>query len=137
MNIRGQTGLDIVKQLQIENFLKAYKIDILNCQEVNIEADSFNNCSYISSNYNILSNNAQNKYGTCCMVSNQLSPENLKTDTNGRLISFDIENMTFSNVYLLSGSDPVMKRDRENYAAEVIPQILINSKILEIKASSK
>ena len=36
MNVRGQTGLDFAKQLQIENFLRTYKIDILNCQEINI-----------------------------------------------------------------------------------------------------
>ena len=36
LNIRGQTGLDITKQIQIEKFMKAFKIDILNCQEINI-----------------------------------------------------------------------------------------------------
>ena len=29
MNIHGQTGLDESKQVQIENFIKSYKIDIL------------------------------------------------------------------------------------------------------------
>ena len=41
MNIKGQTGLDIVKQVQIEHFMKHYDIDILHCQEVNIDGDSF------------------------------------------------------------------------------------------------
>jgi exonuclease III len=41
---------------------------------------------------------------------------------------FDIEDITFSNVYLPSGNDPVMRGSRENYAAEVIPQLLINKK---------
>ena len=49
-------------------------------------------------------------------------------DTNGRVLAFDIENITFCNVYLHSGSDQTMKNGRENYAAEVIPQILINCK---------
>ena len=80
MNVRGQTGLDIAKQLQIENFLKSYKIDVLHCQEINISQDSFNSCDHINSAYNILSNNAQNKYGTCSIVSNQYNVENLKTD---------------------------------------------------------
>ena len=54
--------------------------------------------------------------------------ENVKLDTNGRIIAFNIENITFCNVYLPSGSDPIMKNGRENYAAETIPQILINCK---------
>ena len=41
MNIRGQTGLDEAKQVQIENFVKSYKKDILNCQEINIKEDTF------------------------------------------------------------------------------------------------
>ena len=53
MNIRGQTGLDYAKQVQIEHFLKFYNVDILNCQEINIARDSFENCEFISSSYNI------------------------------------------------------------------------------------
>ena len=128
MNIRGQTGLDISKQLQIEHFIKTYKIDILNCQEINILEGSFSNCNFINSSYNIISNNSQNKYGTCCLVANNFKTENMKTDTNGRIIAFNVENVTFCNVYLPSGSDPVMKNSRENYSAEIIPQILINCK---------
>ena len=128
MNVRGQTGLDISKQLQIEHFVKTYKIDILNCQEINLLEDSFSSCSYINSTYDILSTNAQKRYGTCSFVSNNYSTENFKTDTNGRVISFDIENITFCNVYLHSGSDPTMKNARENYFAEIIPQNLINCK---------
>ena len=66
MNIRGQNGLDETKQVKIENFIKSYKIDILNCQEINISEDSFSNCTFITSSYDIITNNAQNKYGTCC-----------------------------------------------------------------------
>ena len=82
MNVRGQTGLDIAKQLQIENFLKSFKIDILNCQEINILEDSFSNCDHINSSYNLISNNAENKYGTCCFISNDYNVDNIKTDTN-------------------------------------------------------
>ena len=128
MNVRGQTGLDLVKQLQIDNFIKSYKLDILHCQEINILEDSFNNCENITSSFNILSNNAQNKYGTCRFVSNQYLTENFKTDSNGRVLAFNIGNITFCNVYMHSGNDPIMKNGRENYAAEIIPQILINAK---------
>ena len=78
MNIRGQTGLDEPKQLQIENFIKSYKIDILNCQEINVVEDSFRNCDFISSSFDLITNNAQNKYGTCCIVSNNFLTENFQ-----------------------------------------------------------
>ena len=61
MNIRGQTGLNISKQIQIENFIKSYKVDILNCQEINISDETFSTCNFISSQYDIISNNAENK----------------------------------------------------------------------------
>ena len=128
MNVRGQTGLDNSKQVQIENFLKTYKIDILNCQEINISSDSFQHCDSVNSSYNIISNNASNKYGTCCFVSSTLQPENIKLDTNGRVIVFNLGDFTFGNVYLPSGNDPVMRSARENYSAEVIPQLLTNCK---------
>ena len=128
MNIHGQTGLDIVKQVQIENFIRNHKIDILNCQEINISADSFENCDLVNSSYSIISNNASNKYGTCCFVSNTLQPENIKFDTSGRVIVFNLGNITFGNVYLPSGNDPVMRNCRENYSAEILPQLLLNCK---------
>ena len=128
MNIRGQTGLDTVKQVQIEHFIKFYNLDILNCQEINILSDSFEHCDYINSSVNIISNDESNKYGTCSFFSNSFQAENIKSDTNGRAIIFDIENITFGNVYLPSGNDPVMRSNRENYSAKTIPQLLTNCK---------
>ena len=127
MNIRGQTGLNDAKQLQIEHFIKFHGVDILNCQEINIVDDSFQNCNFIKSSYDIIPNNASNKYGTCCLVANNLVTENIKKDTKGRIIAFDVENITFCNVYLPSGNDPIKKNSRENYIAETLPQILINA----------
>ena len=40
LNIRGQTGLNVSKQVQIENFLKVHDIDILHLQEIKIEDSS-------------------------------------------------------------------------------------------------
>ena len=128
MNILGQTGLGSAKQVQIEHFLKFYNVDILNCKKINILSDTFENCDFISSSYQIISNNASNKYGTCCFVTNNFQVENIKYDTSGRVIVFDIENITFGNIYLPSGNDPTMRNNRENYSAEIIPQLLINCK---------
>ena len=75
LNIRGQTGLDITKQVQIENFIKTYKIDILNCQEINTTEDSFSQTDFINSSYQIITNNAANKYGTASIISNNFTPE--------------------------------------------------------------
>ena len=50
LNIHGQTGLYTSKQKQIEDFLIKNQVDILNCQEINIEEESFNQCPYIISN---------------------------------------------------------------------------------------
>ena len=109
MNIRGQTGLESAKQVQIEHFLKSYSIDILNIQESNILEETFTNCDLINSSYQIITNNASNKYGTTSLVSNCLQTNNIKNDSQGRVIVFDIGNVTFSNIYLPCGNDSVMK----------------------------
>ena len=99
LNIRGQSKLYIEKQLQIEEFLKQYKCDILHLQEINIEDETFSNCHIISSNYNILQNNSINKYGTASLVKNDLEVENIRCDTEGRALVFDVNDMTFANMY--------------------------------------
>ena len=72
MNIWAQTGLDLAKQVQIERFISSYKIDILHCQEINIDQNSFSSCDLITSSYKLITNNAQNGYGTFIFVSNSL-----------------------------------------------------------------
>ena len=37
LNICGQSGLNLVKQKQIEDFISSYRLDILACQEINVE----------------------------------------------------------------------------------------------------
>ena len=128
INIRGQTGLNLEKQQQIEHFIRLHEIDILHCQEININKDTFSQCNLISSSYNIITNNSQNKYGTASLVRSEFIIENISLDTNGRIIVFDIENLTFGNFYLPSGSDALSRSSRENYCAETIPQLLVNAK---------
>ena len=82
----------------------------------------------MSSSFNIIKNNSLNKYGTASFVINEFCIENLNCDTDGRVISFNIDNITFSNFYMPSGNDQTMRNKRENYFAEIIPQLLINSK---------
>ena len=96
INIRGQTGLPVIKQLQIEDFTKYNKCDIVHLQEVHIEDDSFTSSDFLNSNYNILPNNGPNKYTKASMVKSELTVENVRYDTEGRVILFDIGYLTFA-----------------------------------------
>ena len=126
MNTRGQTGLTSAKQSQIESFLIKEKLDILNLQEIHISDDSFSTCNAICSSFNILSNNAISKYGTATIINSDLQAKNIRLDTNGRAIVFDIGPLTLGNLYLPSGTDANSKSSRENYFSETIPQLLLN-----------
>ena len=59
---------------------------------------------------------------------NDLVAENIRCDTNGRVIVFDILGITFGNFYLPSGTDAISKNNRKNYFGEIIPNMLINCK---------
>ena len=60
MNIQGQSGLSDIKQIQIQDFVSYNNIDVLHCQEIEINSKSFENCDYINANYSIIQNNS------CC-----------------------------------------------------------------------
>lgn len=128
LNVKGQSKLNIEQQLQIQDFIKTHRLDILHCQETNIDENTFSDCNYIKSSFNIIENNASNYYGTCSLVLNSLTPENIQCDTEGRAITFIVGNMTFGNVYLQSGSDKILKSKRENFCAEKRPSLLLNRK---------
>ena len=117
LNIHGQTGLTFTKQKQIEDFIVRNQVDILHCQEINIDQESFSQCRFISANYNIIQNNALNKYGTATLVKNIFTAENIRNDTLGRGIFFNIEDITLGNVYLQSGTDGVSRGAREKYCS--------------------
>ena len=128
MNIRGQSKMKIEKQLQIEEFLKHNKCDILHLQETNIEPETFSTCNYISNNYNILQNNSLSQYGTSSLVRSDFLVENIQCDSQGRVLIFDVGKMTFANLYLNSGTDAISRAGREKICSEVLPNLLINSK---------
>ena len=128
LNLHGQTGFPVQKQLQVEQFLKYNKCDILHLQEVQIGDETFKECNFIESKYAVVVNNAENYYGTASLIKNDLSVENLLCDTNGRVIIFEIAGITFGNLYLPSGTDGISRNNRENYIGEIIPQMLVNRK---------
>ena len=128
LNCHGQTGLDLPKQLQIEEFLKSYKIDILHLQETFIDDNTFAECSFISSSFIIIQNNSHNNFGTASIVRSDLPVDDIILHESGRIIIFNIGNITFGNVYLPSGTDGHSRASRENFNGDIIPNLLINSK---------
>ena len=68
LNVRGQLVLSPARILQLADFIKMYKIDVLNLQETNLTADSFEENDFISQNYELIFNNAPNKYGTAVLL---------------------------------------------------------------------
>ena len=113
LNIQGQSNLNPSKQQQMEDFVKHNKIDILHLQEIEISSNTFEMCKYICSTYNIIQNNSpQNKYGTASLVKRDFVIENIKCDTEGRAIVFNIDSITLGNFYLPSGNDKVMRQSR-------------------------
>ena len=102
MNTYGQSKLTNDKQIQIEDLLRLYNCDILHLQETHIDDSTFNNCSFLTNNYTVISNNSPSHYGTASLVKNDYSVENISFDTEGRVLCFNINSMTFCNVYLVA-----------------------------------
>ena len=113
VNIRGQTGLNIEKQFQLEDFIRRNNCDILHLQEAHIDDNTFSECNLIQSNFSVIVNNAENKYGTASLVKNDLAVENVMCDTGGRVLVFEISGVTFANIYLPSGTDAISRSSRE------------------------
>ena len=54
--------------------------------------------------------------------------ENVRCDSDGRVLVFDINQLTFANLYFHSGTDAAARAGREKLCGLIIPNILINSK---------
>ena len=128
MNCHGQTKLEVPKQLFIQNFLLTNKIDILMCQETRIDDRTFEQCNFVRSNYNIIKNNASNSYGTSVLVHVNLNINDVKYDTDGRIIIFNIDEITFCNVYPKAGTDSESKQEREDLLNLTLPNMLHHHK---------
>ena len=132
LNIRGQTKLRLEKQRQIETFLQKYNCDVLHLQESNIEEDTFKGCELITNNYDIISNNSQNRYGTASLVKTEYKVDNIRLDTEGRLIVFDVCDMTMVNIYLPSGTDSTSRAGRERIISQTLPNLISFSRDIAI-----
>ena len=97
MNIHGQSNIPTVKQLQIQDFVKYNKIDILLMHKIEFQDDIFSECDCIYSSFNIISNNSENQYGTATLIRSDLDLKNVRCDTAERAIVFDIGHFSFGN----------------------------------------
>ena len=59
---------------------------------------------------------------------NSLIPESIILHQSGRIIIFNIGDITFGNVYLPSGTDGASRASREAFCGETLPTLLINRK---------
>ena len=78
-----------------------------------MDKETFSGCSFILGNYEVIKNNISNEYGTCTLVKNTLDIENIILHESGRIIIFDIGQLTVANVYLPSGTDGESRASRE------------------------
>ena len=61
-------------------------------------------------------------------MKNELEVKNVAMDKEGRVIIFEVGDVTCGNIYIHSGTDSTSRGKRENYFSEVVPQLLINHK---------
>ena len=131
INTFGQLKLTNAKQSQIEDFLKAYNIDIAMLQETESDENSFKN-HFIDANFNVICNNASTGFGTAVLIKNDISFNNIRMDTEGKTILFDANDVTFGNIYLQSGTDAISRQNREHYISYVLPNLLMNCKNINL-----
>ena len=127
INCVGQSKFPISKQLEIQSYVCTNKIDILHLQECRIDEDSFSQCGFLTSNYNLFSNNKPDDsyYGTASLIRSDLDVSNIHTDDEGRILIFNAAGCTWGNLYLPSGSDGATRAKRESYFSETIPDLMV------------
>ena len=130
LNIRGQMTLGHSRILQLEDFVKQYKIDVLNLQETDLKEDVFLENDFLALNYQLIINNNPKGFGTSVLIKNDLEYDNVKMDTGGRLICYDLTdlNITGSNIYLQCGVLKEHRDSRDLYCSKIIPEIFHNRK---------
>ena len=126
LNTYGQSGLSNQKLLELENFIELNRLDIVCLQETDIQENTFCGCNILSRFIPIVNNN-KSGYGTCTLVRKTFSYDNVVKDSEGRLVSIDIDGMSIVNVYLQSGTDQDSRTEREEYINNV-PNLLLYKK---------
>ena len=91
INCYGQSKFPISKQLEIQSFICQNKLDIVHLQECKIDEDSFAQCGFLTSNFNVFSNNKPDGsfFGTASLVRSDLDVTSIHTDDDGRVFVFN------------------------------------------------
>ena len=97
INCYGQSKFPIHKQLEIQSLICQNSLDIIHLQETKIDQDSFAQCGFISSNFNIFSNNKPDGsyFGTVSLVRSDLDVSDIHTDNEGQIIIFNAAGCTW------------------------------------------
>ena len=128
INIHGQTKLPQTKQNQIEYLVKEYNVDILHMQETQIDESAFENNPFIANNFNIIFNNSETGYGVCSLIHRKFSTKDELLHPSGRIIAFNIGDLTMTNIYLPSGAERTAKNLREDLCGQTIPNMMLAAK---------
>ena len=128
INIHGQTKLPQTKQNQIEYLVKEYNVDILHMQETQIDESAFENNPFIANNFNIIFNNSETGYGVCSLIHRKFSTKDELLHPSGRIIAFNIGDLTMTNIYLPSGAERTAKNLREGLCGQTIPNMMLAAK---------
>ena len=127
LNIHGQSKMTQSKQDQIQYLIKEHELDVLNLQETYIDESTFQKSPFIANNYKVIFKNNESGYGVCSLVRNELPTKNEIQHPSGRLIAFDIGELTMTNVYLPSGGGEA-RDQRENFFGQTIPNTLLSAR---------
>ena len=123
INIYGQTGFSRSKVIELESVINCHKLDVVCLQETDVSQNTFSECNILR-RFSPIINNSSTGYGTCTLVSNNLSIDNIIKDSDGRFISVDVDGSTIVNLYLPSGTDQNSKTKRED-TIDSIPNLLL------------
>ena len=130
INVYNQGGLDLGKQLEIEQHVRDYRLDVVHLQEINMSGEVFRDCPYLTSSFAFLANlNSPTGFGTASLVKNSFAVDGFRCDKEGRVICFELDDwLTCWNVYLQCGQKRDANNSREEYCGKILPQLLLNRK---------
>ena len=98
------------------------KLDIVGLQEV-----TFHECSVLGTHYNILSNIGPKRLGTAVLIRKGIHFTRELLEPDGRLISIDVGEFTFINIYAPSGTIAI--QERNSFLRKTLPAYAITTNL--------
>ena len=119
LNIAGLSRVD--KRLAVLNLLKDNDIDVACLQEI-----TFSRCQHLEGEYTMYVNLGPKKRGTAVLVRRGLQSSNLLVEPGGRLISIEVNGVTYIGVYAPSGC--AKRLERREFFSSTVPAYYLASK---------